>query len=418
MLDGTETTRADERSEAEHPTGVGGGRPAEGWEETARRFRAEAVALGAEARRRTGPEDVAHLRRLERWGRISDIAGLALALRRPSVIASALLAQGANTRWALQHHISHGAYDRIDGAPARYSSEIFARGWRRPIDWLDWIEPEAWHQEHDLAHHHRLGEDEDPDLIERNFAWLRDSSLPRWLGSLLVLSFGAVWKPVYYAPSTLRVQMENEARRDGTPRPGGRVLDPRHPYGRRFWARCVAPRLIGRYLLPTLIALMLPSGRRRARALLINLVAAEVVENLQGFATITPGHTGDDLYRFADPARVPGEHHLRQVVGTTNFTLGGDLNDHLHLWLNYQIEHHLWPDLTLLQYRRIAPELQALCRRHAIPYRCQSLPRRLVKMLRIATGRDSMQWGPPYPLPAAEPGPAGRSNPASQDASL
>jgi hypothetical protein len=34
----------------------------------------------------------------------------------------------------------------------------------------------------------------------------------------------------------------------------------------------------------------------------------------------------------------------------------GNLNDFAHLWLNYQIEHHLWPDLPMLKYPRGAAE--------------------------------------------------------------
>lgn len=382
-----------ETARSEPPTSPDG--PTSSWEETARRFRRDVIALGAEARRAAGDADVAHLRRRERWGRVSDLAGLALALRKPSVVAAALLAQGANTRWMLQHHISHGAYDQLPTAPARYHSEVFARGRRRTIDWLDWIEPEAWHEEHDLAHHHRLGEDEDPDLIERNFAWLRQQRGARWLAPAVIGAFSGVWRLVYYAPTTLKVRMEAEARRDGTEPPSGSAIDPRQAFGRRFWRSCVAPKLLGRFVVPTALALLL--GRRRATALLVNLVLAEVLENIQAFAVITPGHTGSDLYRFDQPAREPGEHQFRQVIGTTNFTLGGDLNDHLHMWLNYQIEHHLWPDLTLLQYRRIAPELQALCERHGIPYRSESLPRRFRRMFRVASGAESMQWAPPYP---------------------
>src|SRR5690606_24865108 len=89
------------------------------------------------------------------------------------------------------------------------------RGRRRALDWFDWIDPDAWHEEHNLQHHYRLNEEADPDLVERNLRWLRDSRLPRWLRLALVPLFAISWKFVYYAPSTLAALERAEARRAG-----------------------------------------------------------------------------------------------------------------------------------------------------------------------------------------------------------
>ncbi len=56
----------------------------------------------------------------------------------------------------------------------------------------------------------------------------------------------------------------------------------------------------------------------------------------------------------------------------------------MHGWLNYQIEHHVWPDLTLRQYQRAQPRLQALCEKYGIPYVQESVFRRFRKMIGIA----------------------------------
>jgi cytidylate kinase len=40
------------------------------------------------------------------------------------------------------------------------------------------------------------------------------------------------------------------------------------------------------------------------------------------------------------------------VVSSANFRTGGDYNDFWHGWLNYQIEHHVWPNLSALSYQR------------------------------------------------------------------
>ena len=96
--------------------------------------------------------------------------------------------------------------------------------------------------------------------------------------------------------------------------------------------------------------------------MLLNALLAEAITNFHSFLMIVPNHAGDDLYRFDGPVRHgQGEFYLRQIVGSVNYRCGGDGNDVMHGWLNYQIEHHVWPDLTLRQYRRAQPRLKALC---------------------------------------------------------
>jgi len=59
-------------------------------------------------------------------------------------------------------------------------------------------------------------------------------------------------------------------------------------------------------------------------------------------------------------------------------------------WLNYQIEHHLWPDLPLSQYQKLQPQVKALCERHGIPYCQDSVFKRLLKAVDIMVGKTSM----------------------------
>ncbi|WP_250163520.1 fatty acid desaturase [Psychrobacter sp. WY6] len=36
--------------------------------------------------------------------------------------------------------------------------------------------------------------------------------------------------------------------------------------------------------------------------------------------------------------------------------------------LSHQIEHHIFPDMPASHYARIAPQLQAICRKYNLPY--------------------------------------------------
>ena len=130
-----------------------------------------------------------------------------------------------------------------------------------------------------------------------------------------------------------------------------------------------------------------------------NTVLAELLTNLHSFVVIVTNHAGEDLHRFSTKMDDKAEFYRRQVVGSTNFATGGMLNDFLHGWLNYQIEHHLFPDLPMRQYALIQPRVRAICEKHGVPYVQESVWIRLRKTLDIAVGDASMQWED-APVPA------------------
>jgi len=57
-----------------------------------------------------------------------------------------------------------------------------------------------------------------------------------------------------------------------------------------------------------------------------------------------------------------------QIYETMNIK-GGLVTDWVFGGLNYQIEHHLWPNLPRHHLAAIAPEVEAICIKHGIPYR-------------------------------------------------
>ena len=71
------------------------------------------------------------------------------------------------------------------------------------------------------------------------------------------------------------------------------------------------------------------------------------------------------------------------------YRCGSDFVDYLSLWLNYQIEHHIFPDLPMSKYREIQPVVKSLCERHGIPYRQESVFRRFGRMADVVVGRTS-----------------------------
>jgi fatty acid desaturase len=360
----------------------------------------ELRALRNEAVADTGPADLAHLRKLELWGRLCTAAGYATAWGLPNPLSMLLLSTGSMARWTIvAHHITHKAMDRVPGAPARLTSAGFAKGRRRLLDWFDWLDPEAWSHEHNVLHHAYTNEVADPDLVEQNLEGLRTSSLPQAVKLLVLAASAATWKITYYAPNTLQVLQRKRRRKAGdgsTQRDEARgtettlqAFDPRTAEGREVWRKAVLPYALGRFVaLPAAFAAL---GPLAVTSVFLNSLGAELLTNLHTFAIITPNHAGDDLKRFSTPPRHRKEWFARQVLSSANCATGGDLNDFLHGFLNYQIEHHLFPDLSPRQYQRLQPRVKAVCEKYGVPYRQESVFARLKKMVAISTGRADMQ---------------------------
>lgn len=343
-----------------------------------------------------GPRDLVELKKMERWGRICSALGWGTSWIAPNPISAALIAVGTTARWAIvMHHVGHRGYDRVPGVPEQYTSRSFARGARRYVDWLDWIEPEAWRYEHNALHHGRTGELEDPDLLEENVSWFRGVTLPLVVKFLVIAFFASTWKLSYYAPNTHQILRWSQRKKRGEKVRPFRIeverwaaFDPRTADGRSFWATSVLPYFLARFVVLPL--LFLPLGRWAALSVFCNSVLAELFHNLHSFFLITPNHAGPDLFRFHGHAEDKGTYYYRQVVGTANYATGTDLLDFLQAGLNYQIEHHLFPDLPLSKYREYQPRVKAICLAHGVPYVQESVFARVDKLFQIILGHGSM----------------------------
>jgi len=359
-------------------------------------FARELDALHARLRAGIGEADRQHLRKMKRWSLALSALGLATGALLPNPLSALALAVGNVTRWGCwAHHVSHGGLDAVPGVKEGETSRGFARGWRRWVDWMDWIHPEAWHHEHDFLHHSRTGDPGDPDVTELNVRLMRESNWPRPLKWLVIAFFACTWKLTYYGPNTWHLLQRERRKRAGqalAPEPReayGWTLLPVWKEGLSFWWRCALPYVAFRFV--ALPALLLPLGAWAAANACLTLLAAELLANAWAFFIIVPNHSGDDLYRFEDKAKDKGEYYLRQVVGSTNYACGTDGLDFLQAFLNYQVEHHLWPRLPPLKLREAQPQVKALCAKYGIPYTQESVHRRAARLVQLLLGDASMR---------------------------
>lgn len=244
------------------------------------------------------------------------------------------------------------------------------------MDWLDWMLPEAWNVEHNNLHHYKLGEQGDPDLVERNFEPLRSKPrTPMGMVSKYAQALGValIWKWFYYAPNTLKELEKSKLKKTGEEGAWTHLGD--KPATIKEVAAGMAKGNMGmandlmKCLAPyaAMMFLVIPGaswllfGAQAAKTALISTFFAEILTNIHSFVVIATNHVGDDIYKFDTPVRPRSdEFYLRAVIGSTNFHTGCDFGkpgslkadsvDFSQGWLNYQIEHHMFPDLSMLQY--------------------------------------------------------------------
>ena len=357
-------------------------------------------------------EDFDHLLKLELWGRSATIGGFlmiaaAVILGTPEgsafvgvEIASALLwlmgfvgatlvGVGNVGRWSnVTHPILHGAYDKVPNIPFRYTKKGFAAGNRRWIDWLDWIKPDAWAFEHNIMHHYHLGEEDDPDNVEKNMVWLHEWKAPMIFKYIFVYAFAAIWKLAYYAPNTLRILANKERiKRKEKPSPDYE-LSPFSKNGFELWTNYILPYGIFQFVF--LPALFLPFGIDAAISAFGFLVLAEAIANLWSFLVIVPNHSAEDIYQFSTPHKNQGEYYLRQIMGSVNYNTGTDLIDFGHGFLNYQIEHHLFPDMPHSFYQKMQPIVKDICKKHNLEYRQESVFKRILMTIDLMVGKTKV----------------------------
>uniref|UniRef100_A0A061QP33 Fatty acid desaturase n=1 Tax=Tetraselmis sp. GSL018 TaxID=582737 RepID=A0A061QP33_9CHLO len=374
----------------------------------------------------TEKDDVGHLKTIITWSNVSWIVGLALCSFTP--VSSIFLSTAIFARWTMiGHHVCHGGYNQQqskDGKiTGRFHRRSFALGLRRRVtDWLDWMKPEAWDVEHNNLHHYKLGEKGDPDLVERNFeSTIRSQKakgVPVWLRFLQLSPLLLVWKWYYYAPNTLKELEKSDTQRALN---RGKPAPPQHWSGddnpATFLtiilhlmqgkigttvelAKCLLPYGLMMFAaIPGGVYLCL--GAQAAQTAFASVVLAELLTNLHSFCIIATNHAGEDIYKFDKPVLPKSdEFYLRAVIGSTNFHTGSDFGppgsvranavDFMQGWLNYQIEHHLWPDLSMLSLQKGAPRVRAICEKYGVPYVQEPVWTRVKKTVDVMTGETSL----------------------------
>ncbi|MEA2092205.1 MAG: fatty acid desaturase, partial [Campylobacterota bacterium] len=158
--------------------------------------------------------------------------------------------------------------------------------------------------------------------------------------------------------------------------------------GRKLWKEFYLPYGLVQFVLLPL--LFLPLGIEAVFGAFIILLMAEAYANLHSFLVIVPNHSAGDIYQFSEPHKSQGEFYLRQIMGSVNYNTGSDLIDFAQGFLNYQIEHHLFPNTPQSYQQRMQPLVKEICRKHNIEYRQESVWKRIGMTIDLMIGKTKL----------------------------
>lgn len=89
------------------------------------------------------------------------------------------------------------------------------------------------------------------------------------------------------------------------------------------------------------------------------------------YAVLAPGHFPAEAQRKTEEARRSTDFFAMQTAGTVSFRTGL-LGSFLCSGLEYQVEHHLFPNISHVHYPQISLAVQKLCAEQGLPYHSYS----------------------------------------------
>ena len=320
-------------------------------------FGQELDAVRNEVLASLGAKDRAYIQRVIRTQRAMALGGRALIFA--GLAAPPLLVAGAASlglakileNMEIGHNVIHGQWDWMN------DPDIHSSTW----EWDTACPADQWKHSHNVVHHtwtNVIGKDRDV-----GYEILRVTDKQPWKPIHLL-------QPVYNTLLAMLFQY-GVAMHD---------VDIRKPEGSKL--RAIGKKA-GKQALKDYVLWPALAGPLFLSVLLAN-VTANLMRNLWSYAIIFCGHFPDGAQTFTEKQvehETHGGWYHRQVLGSCNIT-GGKLFHLMSGNLSHQIEHHLFPDLPSNRYPEIAPRVEAICKKHGVPYNKGRFSRQLGTTLR------------------------------------
>jgi fatty acid desaturase len=125
---------------------------------------------------------------------------------------------------------------------------------------------------------------------------------------------------------------------------------------------------LGAMLLHAVVFVLLPAALVSLKLAALVYVLRVALIGVILFAVLAPGHYPSSAACLHESQRRAGHFWLRQTATTINFRTGL-VGRWLCSGLEYQIEHHLFPNVNHVHLPVLSPKVRTLCERHGFPYR-------------------------------------------------
>ena len=311
----------------------------------------ELDALRAEVEATRGEADAAYIRKVIAWQRGLEAAGRVTLFASPFppawFLGTGLLGLSKIIEnMEIGHNVIHGQWDWMN------DPEIHSTSW----EWDNAATSEHWKHSHNVVHHtwtNIVGKDRDVGYgllrVTRDYRWKPKNLAQPAVYALLALLFE--YGIAFHDIDVSAVKKGRKTKEQAT-----RQL--KEMFGK------IRKQVTKDYVLYPLL-----TGPAALSTLTANF-SANVIRNLWSNAVIFCGHFPDGAEKFTleeYERETHAEWYLRQMLGSANFT-GGKVMSFMTGHLNYQIEHHLFPDLPSNRYPEIGVRVREICDRYAIPY--------------------------------------------------
>lgn len=117
------------------------------------------------------------------------------------------------------------------------------------------------------------------------------------------------------------------------------------------------------------------------------------------YAILAPGHFPAEAQRMTDEALHGADFFTVQTSGTVSFRTGW-LGRFLCSGLEYQVEHHLFPNISHVHYPEVSVAVQRFCGEHGLSYRSHSWAMALWKSWEVLRFPQPVVGREHLPVPA------------------
>lgn len=288
------------------------------------------------------------------------VAGIISSVLHYTAFAIILFVMYAMFMASNRHSIWHGAFDKFKDAPAWIRPDFYGRGFLGTMIAGAWFIPaDTWIYAHNRIHHYYTSEngiDADNTVYD-----IKHSSLPRFIKPILIGIASPFWAILY---SIKTLDLKSGVIWKYKPWHIFRLQDKKI---RRIWSQTLLPLPI--FILITFLLLKLVVGHQQAINTIIDIIIGITIGTVIIFVGIMVNHCGFDLFRVSSGRyKSKGEFYFQQALTSANFERGNHLWDNLFSFLNYQIEHHLFPKLPVYQYRLIQKDVEQALTKNGLPY--------------------------------------------------